>query len=295
MIKTGIILPDSSSAPLIRLLLHHPDVELRWLARPDGSAPQLDALLGELPKLSAAPDWAETDLYIGPGTAAVIKRLGEPEAALRAVLWGGVATATDFPEGIAAEGVAEFNRKALVRGARVALMPTQTTMLVALALMPLAKNLLIGPSVTGSAILAAQAPGTRLAGILPDDDLQSAREILTNLQTSFNAEIKIFATRCGESSFTGGTFELPVNMPYDEIVSLYHDFYGDHRHVVVEPAATVSSQMVLGTNKTVIALDHSAERQLRVSVGFDAAYKLGAGNIVHLLNLLFGLHERTGF
>lgn len=289
---------------MVRLLLNHPDVELRWLATPAGTTPALHELIGEYAPIPATPDWDDTDLYIGPLTDDVAARLSAADSRLKAIFPSPGVRPDEFGDGVAALGVAEYNRKALVRGARVATMPSLLTMLGALALMPLAKSLLLGQSVEGAVLLPDKAglpggaefclPGTPL----PQTAFAELRTgILARLQTSCNTEFNVLPILTSVTTFASGTFGLPVNMPFDDLVALYHDFYDDHRHVVVSAtnALTVTDSMVLGTDKAVVSLLHDADRHLRVSVALDARMRLGAGNVLHLLNLLFGLDERTGF
>ena len=298
MIKTGVALSANSSPLIIRLLNSHPDVELAWVTAPGLAAGALTArypsLTGEIGEVDAAADLDSIDLYIGPLTPAVRERIAAPESRLRAILTGDCRPG-DFADGVAALGVAEYNRKALVRGARVAMMPDTVTLLATLALMPLARNLLLRPAVQGALTLPdAASDGTTVArGPMPDDVFDMARTVLTGLQTSATTRFEVLATRSGNSTFAAATLGMQLTMSPDEVARLYADFYGDHRHVVLV-GGSVSEAMVRGTNKTVISLRHTEPGRLWVSVGFDAAFKAKAGGAVHLLNLLFGLDERTG-
>lgn len=299
MIKTGLAITSESSADLIRLLLGHPDVELRWVSCPAGTSATVmfDELTGEVPELPSAPDWDVTDLYIGPWSADAEARVLRPGSTLKAVFTDPGARLDVYDEGMAALGVAEFNRKTLVRGARVAAQPETVTMLCALALMPLARNLLLGPTIGGTVLL----PGDGRRGFtMPGQPLPRGAfrvlhdEVLSKLQTSSDPDYRVCTVRGdGRSTFAAATLGLNVNMSLDDIAALYRDFYDDHRHVALT-ARSVSEAMVRGTDKTAISLRQDADRTLWVTVGFDAAYKAGAGNAVHLLNLLFGLDERTG-
>lgn len=300
MIKTGLTITSESSADMIRLLLGHPDVELRWVACPAGAAAAnlFDELTGEVAELPSTPDWDGIDLYIGPWSADTEARILRSGSTLKAVFTDPGARLDVYEEGAAALGVAEFNRKTLVRGARVAAQPDAVTMLCALALMPLAKNLLLGPAIGGTVLL----PGTegRRGFTMPGQPLPQGAfrelhdEILSKLQTSSDPDYRVYTVRGdGSSTFAAATLGLGVNMSLDDITALYRDFYDDHRHVALT-ARSVSEAMVRGTDKAVISLRQGQDRTLWVTVGFDAAYKAGAGNAVHLLNLLFGLDERTG-
>jgi len=298
MIKTGLALSANASPLIIRLLNAHPDVELAWVTAPGLGAGALTtrypALTGEIGAVDAAADLDCIDLYIGPLTDPVRERIEAPDSRLRAIITGG-AHAADFAEGTAALGVAEYNRKALVRGARVAVMPDTVTLLAALALMPLAKSLLLRPVVEGVMLLpdAASDGITPARTPMPDEAFDTARAVLAGLQTSAAPRFEVLASRSGASTFAAATLGMPLGMAPDEVTRLYADFYGDHRHMVLVPGS-VSEAMVRGTNKTALSLSHSDSGRLWVSVGFDAAYKAKAGGAVHLLNLLFGLDERTG-
>ena len=56
----------------------------------------------------------------------------------------------------------------------------------------------------------------------------------------------------------------------------------------------VDYREVAGTDRCIVSLSKSDEDSLRISVEVDAALRGGAGEAVHLMNLLFGLHEKTG-
>ncbi|MDO4319148.1 MAG: hypothetical protein Q4C34_01105 [Bacteroidales bacterium] len=302
MIKTGISYSQDITPALLRMLLRHPDVEIRWIAGPqlpqDGIAGLYDELKGETEPIAAVPDFEHIDLYIGgdrPELASLLDRneglkVIFPQSGLRPTGYGDMAV----------PGVAEYNRKALVRGARMAWQPDAVTMLGALALMPLAKNLLLNSTIAGTMILPADLHGSRGGMRVADMPLPSktfdslTADILQQLQTSFIPAFEISAIENGNSTFACALLAVDCRMSIDDITALYRDFYDDHRHIYISPDP-VSEPMVAGTNKTAIHLRHDSGSRLWISVAFDAAYKTGAGNMIHLLNLLFGLDERTAF
>lgn len=299
MIKTGISYSHDITHALMRLLLRHPDIDIRWIAGPQlpqtGIAGIYDELKGEISPITAIPDFEHIDLYVGgdrPELAASLERNPSlkvifPRAGLRPTGYGDMAVT----------GVAEFNRKALVRGARMAWQPDTVTMLGALALMPLAKNLLINSTVTGTMMLpAAGRPGLRVADMpLPAKAFEAlTADVLQQLQTSFIPAFEVSAIDNGNSTFACALLAVDCRMSINSIIDLYRTFYEDHRHIYLSPDP-VSEAMVAGTNKTAIHLRHDSGSRLWISVAFDAAYKTGAGNITHLLNLLFGLDELTAF
>ncbi|MDE6300723.1 MAG: hypothetical protein K2M19_03305 [Muribaculaceae bacterium] len=297
MIKTGLQLPAGSGPEIVRLLLRHPDVDLRWVSAnampPEGVTALFDAIQGESTPISPVPDFENIDLYIGPDTAALDRFLGQNVRA-KAILTNMMMRPVDASDGV--PGVCEFNRKALVRGARVALQPDITTLLGALALMPLAKNLLLNTPVTGTMLLPGRT-GTSIrvpAATLPPLDFKVLREnILAHLQQSFSAPIEITSVEHSDT-FACAILTIDVRMALDQIRRIYTEFYADHRHIFF-PTRTITREMVTGTNKTAISLGHDGLGRLIVTAAFDSRYKAGAGNVIHMLNLLFGLDELTGF
>ena len=288
MIKTGLTLSPATGIDLVRLLLDHPDIDLKWVDA-DGAHhvnDLYDELTGEAPVIPETPDFDTIDLYIGPADGKTAFRMGISGAPhLKAIYTGG-----QVPE-TAVLGVAEYNRKALVRGAREAYVPDALTLLTSLALMPLAKNLMVRPEITGTALLPASVvamPGTPLH----TEAFGHAAAILAELQSSCNARYEVVPVT-GSDGFSAVTLGMEQSMPLRDIVPLYRDFYDDHRHVVVLEDRPVTRAMTAGTNKTVIALRHDGSK-LWVTAACDARFKLSAGLPVHLLNLLFGLDECTG-
>jgi len=302
MIKVGIThnLPDVVN--LVRLLGKHPDVEIVWMHNFDhtfditNSYPELTGDISL--RYTDRPDFNAIDLYIGAPYREDHKKLAFANPALKAIFcapYDHCADAAGCPVEI---GLPEFNRKALVRGARAAYLPDEITYLGALALMPLAKNLLLGSPISASVLLPTDtdARGGEARGMFMSDSLtrELREKVLLPLQTSFNAPLNIlpFST---PSHVCIGTFVIDTRMNLCDILQIYHKFYDDHRHVVILPdtAPGVYSRLVEGTNKSVIGL-RLADNRLFISTAFDSRFKLGAGNIIHLLNLLFGLDERTG-
>lgn len=298
MIKVGLNhnLPDFVS--LYRMLKAHPDVEIKWVHNFGRTVP-IDQMYPQLAgegdfKLAETPDLTDIDLYIGPdlGPKDVVDNPG-----LKVI---GVSQLRD-PELNAEIGLPEYNRKALVRGARVAYLPEEFTYLGALALMPLAKNLLLGDAVEGSVVFSSRANDDRSIsagtwnGYFKDwFTRQLTEQVLRPLQQSFSGTFRVVPFNVA-GNVSMATFVVPVRMSEEDVRELYHKFYDDHRHVVIlGENRDVRSDMVEGTNKAVISVSEDDGR-LFVSVAFDVRSRMGHGVIVHVMNLLFGLDERTGF
>lgn len=301
MIKTGVNLTPHISAELIRLLLKHPDVDLRWVSGasmpPEGVGAVFDQLQGEVGAIPTTGSMSDINLYIGNDFVGLDKFISEKDNA-KAILVGPLLRMEGYGEGI--PGVCELNRKAMVRGGRLAIQPDVPTLLGALALMPLAAHLMLTGTISGTMLLPSTVTtsGGKFrveANTLSDTDLRPLREdVLTKLQTSFNSPLEITAIRSHAGNFACAIITVDVKVSHDEVVKIYHDFYDDHRHIVF-PTHPVNEAMVKGTNKTVIGLGRDGLGRLIITTAFDASIKGGAGNVVHMLNLLFGLDELTGF
>ena len=81
-------------------------------------------------------------------------------------------------------------------------------------------------------------------------------------------------------------------MALDEIVKLYEDYYNDHNFTYVINRMP-DLKDVVNTNKCLLYLTKEDGKLLIVSV-IDNLLKGASGQAVHNMNLLIGLHERTG-
>lgn len=301
MIKTGIALNLPDVTNLVRMLRRHPDVDIVWMHnfnRTHSITYDFPQLIGELDlKYTDTPDFKAIDLYVGSPFRNPNDFADNPN--LKTIFcapYMDCAGSVNCPVEI---GLPEYNRKALVRGARAAYTPDEITYLGALALMPLTKNLLLGSPVGGSVLLNhsdahkgdLEGWGKYVGSFLTHE---LCEKVLLPLQNSFNQPLNLLAFNTA-GNVSMGTFVIDTRMNLCDIRQLYHSFYDDHRHVVILPenVPAVAAKMVEGTNKAVIGLNLDAGK-LFITVAFDGRMKTGAGNIIHIMNLLFGLDERTG-
>lgn len=291
MIKIGLSAKAPDFVALVRHLKSHPDVEIVWITNA-GRQAVVSNLFPELTgeydgKFAEDEDFDAIDLYIGPWTPEI-----DTHPDVKAIVFG-TADGTTAVE----SGLAEFNRKALVRGARVAVVPELTEILGALALMPLARNLMLTSSITGAILLPETE--TRYAetaiGPLGEARFVQLRRILTSLQTSFAAPIRLLGFTTADD-VAMATLEVDCRLGVSDVAKLYHNFYDDHRHVTIleDPIHDVCAAMVRGTYKAVVSLNSDGST-LTVTAAVDSRRRTGAGAALHLLNLLFGLDELTGF
>ena len=85
---------------------------------------------------------------------------------------------------------------------------------------------------------------------------------------------------------------VKCNVDIKVIRQLYDEYYDDH-HFTFITDNEVQMQDVVNTNKCLLHLER-IDDQLLITAAIDDVMKGAAGNAVHCMNLLFGLHERVG-
>lgn len=298
MIRAGIAGADTPMAgELIRILLNHPDVELLSTFAPGKVGRKVASvhhgLAGEC-DLDFSQD-------INPGQLDVIFIDAHSEVAdrfrmntdrwpdLRIIDMSHCPT-LDLKSLDMAYGLPEINRKQLVRGCKRAVVARSIAAAAIIGLYPLAKHLLL----KGNLSVEYACP--------PDIDTpektemarQEILQVLSKTQNSFTGDVIL--KRSDEEVSERGlkvTVNLPCSLEVDELFKIYSDLYDDHNFTF-----TVSRIMpgyeVEGTQKTLISLQKHASETLTVTVIADCRMRGGAGDAVHVMNLLFGLQEQTG-
>lgn len=203
-------------------------------------------------------------------------------------------------------GLPELNRKRIVRGNRIA-NPGCFATAIQLALLPLAKNLLLNNEIQVTAITGSTGAGQKPTSTshfswrndnisiykpFTHQHLAEIKQSLGQLQTSFSSAINFIPVR---GNFSRGIFStLYLNCPVElnVIRELYENYYDDHNFTFVTDKAPDLKQVV-NTNKCLLYLEKHEDKLLIVSV-IDNLLKGASGQAVHNMNLLFGLHEKTG-
>ena len=296
MIKVGILEAASATgAQLVRILLHHPDVHIVWAQSSLAQGPLSATIRGiagdtdlSFTRSAFSPVAVIINCSTAPVTGDFVASIAADPAKIRII----ELAATDLPDTFI-YGLCELNRKALVRGALTARNPTPLAMAVELALLPLAKHLMLTAAVNVAAtvgVAATKGISRRGMGMLPEsEEIASALRLA---QSSFYQQIDIVEMRAGGADGLMAIITLPTAMPLGSLLALYEETYSDHNFTFVsrEP---IDTRDVLGTNKCLLHLDKNSDT-LRITVALDPRIKGTAGNAVHILNLLFGLHECTG-
>ncbi len=315
MIRAGILGGEGFAAgELIRLLINHPDVELSRVQ----SLLHSGKLISEIHqgmegetylRFTHEVDFDDLDVaffcYPHGHTSRLFAEHELPEGLKIIDL------SRDFRiEGSEHEfiyGLPELNRRRLVHGATRVANPGAFATAIELALLPLAKNLLLNSPIhitaitgfSGSAVeksspdqLAWHRDNVSIYQPLAHQHIPEIRQTLHALQTSFDSDILFIPMR---GSFARGMLataymDMPVSI--DQLRNLYEDYYADHSFTfVIDRRPDLKD--VVNTNKCLIHLEKIGGKLLVTSV-IDNILKGAAGQAVHNMNLLFGLQERVG-
>lgn len=303
MIKAAITGVKSPIAgELIRILVNHPDVELMALHAPGMGACRVSSihhgLIGEdIPELSERFDPSDADvLFIcNPPVeaAAILDSIENP--ALKDLRVIDLSGASRGRHGYVC-GISEIYRKQLVRGATRAFIPSPEATVALIMLHPLAANLLLPQADITLTVDACN-------NYTPASDAPlTVREVLAELQHSFTGDVRFTIWADSKIPDTPGSTTqrglriattIPSAMLPADIALLYDNIYDDHNfsYTVLNSLHTREAE---GTHKCLISLTSPAPDTLRVEAVADLRMRGGAGDAVHVMNLLFGLHERVG-
>lgn len=284
MIKVGITAGESViAAELIRILINHPDVELKWVESHElhDTPVQLyhKGLIGELDmNFSQAGALNEIDLLFAgealppslPPKLMVIDLLSKHR----------------LEDGDWILGIPEVNRRRIVHDCTRIALPSVGAYATSLALLPLAKHLMLNGEINVTSVIDANVPDEN-----PSDEL---RLVLDRLQANSNYRLNFRRTiddRATRKCVT--TVTLNCNTDIDLVTKLYIDYYDDHNLTHVASRA-VDERDVTNTAKALITVGRDEDNLLKIIVAFDPRLKGGAGLAIHNMNLLCGLHERIG-
>lgn len=315
MIRAGIIGGAGYTAgELLRLLINHPDVEIAWVhSTSNAGNPVVDVhqgLIGETDlRFTSDIDFSAIDVLF------CCTPHGETRKFIEANTIPDDLRIIDLSTDYRIEddthdfvyGLPELNRKRIVRGARHIANPGCFATAIQLALLPLAKNLLLNSDIHVTAIT-----GSTGAGVKPSttshfswrnnnvsiykpfrhQHLAEIRQSLTQLQQSFKADINFIPVR---GCFARGIMAIvyvdcPVSL--EQVRKLYEEYYDDHNFTFITDKAP-DLKDVVNTNKCIIHLD-KVDDKLLITTVIDNLVKGASGQAVHNMNLLFGLHERIG-
>lgn len=302
MIKVGITGGSSKVAgEIIRLLINHPDVDIKWIQDDNYGGAAVSSihqgLTGECDLVfQKQPEWDNIDVlfncrHTGDDPDYLDKAL-LPET-VKVIDLSGDHRINDEESGWV-YGLPELNRKAIVRGATRVANPGAFPTAVELALLPLAKNLLLNGDIHAIAVSGdpTMADNIKLYSNFKEAHNDEIKQAMRQLQLSYDSDL--YLTRMLGSVARGliAHVYLKSTMSLPEIIDLYESYYDDHNFTYIS-TAPVDLKDVANTNKCIISLEKDGD-QLHITAVIDSMLKGAAGTAVHNMNLLFGLQERTG-
>ena len=325
MIRVGI---DGAGTPeageLIRLLINHPDVELVQIAQPEYVGRNVSdihhGLIGEKEiSFSRELDAESLDIIFYTRASSENTLSASKEfVASKDELDSGFAIYMDPSEEMYREaypyylhciddtnddvnqedwsktivyGVPELNRKPLVRGGRRAIVPTAIESVATVALLPFIEKVSFGEALSlkikgDEAVLEELEPSknsiaARLSELLKElTGKRIAVELQYEYSKDWNRSISV-------------SIDFPATLTLDEMRREVEERYDDHHlsHLTVKH---ISHLEVEGTDKCLIEVNNAAPGYYRVTAIADARMRGGAGEAIHIMNLLAGLFEKTG-
>lgn len=311
MIKVGVIGHNNlCAAELLRVLINHPDVELKWV-RTAGSETgvRLDhivpGIVGEC-DLVVEPMGPLDDielLYLCGNrneVSSLCAGMALPED-LRVIDLSGSHNRDHGEHSGWTYGLSEMQRRVLVHDARCVTVPGNAAEASLLALMPMARNLLLNSPLTlhvAIGVAALPEGGLTSDGMTASqwaiDQQHEVSLTLRQCQSSFNQPVTLTVTPLAERRTLAVAARFKCGLGDEEIRQLYEQYYEDHNFVFIVDRPIVTAD-VENTNKCLIRLEKDERSgELTVHAVMDVLLKGCSGNAVHAMNLLFGLHERVG-
>lgn len=317
MYKVGIVGSEGYIVgELYNLLVNHPDVHVEMLYAPSRAGMSVAEVFNDLSSLRTLCFTDELNLegldvlFLALQSAASRHFLTTnkiPEG-LKIIDFSQEYRHTDPEESGFVYGLSEGNRRAITRANRASV-PGAFATAIQVPLIPMAKQLLLNGdihihSVAGKTeALARPMPERGITYDMLFDNFHvykplehhhvgEVRRTLQLFQSSFDSEIVLIPMR---GNFTRGIyttmyFETPLEI--EMIREIYETEYADHSFVHITDEYPDVRDTV-NTNDVHIHLSKHGKRLLIVST-LDNLMKGGAGNGVHIMNLMLGLVETTG-
>lgn len=305
MIKVGIVGCDNlQAAELVRILINHPDVELMWVIDAHRAGMRLDdivpGIVGETDLTVQAEsrlDGIDVLYWCGSRSEAeaYFARLDIPED-LKVIDLSGSHNLDHGEDRPWKYGLSEMQRRVLVHDARLVTVPGNVATASLLAVMPMARNLLLNSPLELHVALGVSALGD--ADVDLDDLARNQRQeivmALEQCQSSFGQPVTLTVTRLAEHRTLAVAARFKCGVAGEMIRQLYAQYYDDHNFVFMVDRPIVTAD-IENTNKCLIHIDKDEARGLlTIHAVMDALLKGSAGTAVHAMNLLFGLHEKVG-
>ena len=314
MIKIGIIGGAGYTAgELIRLLINHPDAEIVFVNSTSNAGNLItdvhEGLFGETEmRFTDELPLDEIDCLFFCTAHGDTKKFMESHTVPETVKI--IDLSMDYriasPEHDFVYGLPELNRRRICSSRRIA-NPGCFATCIQLAVLPLAKHLLLNSDLHVNAITGSTGAGVKPSATshfswrndnisiykpFTHQHLAEIKQSFCQLQNSFSSKINFIPMR---GNFSRGIFAstyMDCKVELEEIRKIYEEYYSDHSFTFITDKNPDLKQVV-NTNKCLIYLQKYADQLLVVSM-IDNLLKGASGQAVHNMNLLFGLEETVG-
>ena len=317
MLRAGIIGGSGyTGGELIRILLHHPQVEIDFVY----STTRADKAIS-----SAHPDvLGTTDLHftgtVNPDVDVVFLCLGHGNSVkfLNANTFSDNTKIIDLGNDFRLEADKIFDGKTFVYGlpelqkeditkAKYIANPGCFATAIQLGLLPLADAGLIKKDVHINAVTGATGAGTSLSATthytwrdnnfsyykpFTHQHLGEINQSVNQLQSNFSSEIIFMPNRGNFSRGIFATIYTDFDGSVEDAKAIYKGFYKDAKYTFVSDDFLHMKQVV-NTNKCLVHL-HKHNGKLLITSVIDNLLKGASGQAVQNMNLMFGLEETTG-
>ena len=322
MIKIGILgAAGYTGGELIRLLVHHPEVEIVF-ANSESNAGNLvadvhEGLLGDTDlRFTDAMPFDEVDVVFfcfGHGKSEAFLKEHAIPAHVKII-----DLAQDFR--IAASthdyvyGLPEIHKEQICKCQHLA-NPGCFATCIQLGLLPLAKAGLLTHDVAVNAITGSTGAGQKpvstthfswrtdnmsIYKVFTHQHLHEIRQSLTELQGSLEVDVDFIPYRgdfargifCTEVVKFDGEEGTPTNPTAEQLADMYRTFYADAAFTHYIDKA-LDLKQVVNTNKALVHIDKFGNKAVITCI-IDNLLKGAVGQAVQNMNLMFGIDEKTG-
>lgn len=314
MIKVGIIGGAGYTAgELIRILIHHPKVEIKFIHSSSNAGNKITAVHGgligdtELVFSDQLPLDTVDALFFCTAHGDTKKFMEATKIPTGLKL---IDLSTDYrkesSEHAFVYGLPELNKKRIQAAERVS-NPGCFATAIQLALLPLAKAGLLKNEVHVHAITGSTGAGQNptetshfswrndnvsVYKAFEHQHLAEITQSVKQLQNSFSATINFIPVRGNFSRGIFATVYTECSLSLDEAKKIYTDFYADAAFTHITDK-NIDLKQVVNTNKGLLHLEKHGNKLFVVSV-VDNLLKGASGQAVQNMNLMFGLDEKTG-
>lgn len=298
MVKVGILGAETPIAgEIIRILINHPETEMVALYAPGYTGRSVSrvhhGLIGEIAlNFTDKINLEEIDFLIIAEDSEISKTIIDKFFTfenLKIVILPEISLNLDKEKGFET-GISEINRKALVRGARAAFIFSPELVPALIALIPLASFLLLNSDLD----IEVSLPEDLASKVDIAKDILQLENMLKLYQNSFMGKIDLKIISDAKSERACLTkINFKNSLTIEEIEKIYDQIYNDHNFTFITNQE-IKTEDVEGTHKNLIYLSKPEPDVLQIDVVSDSRMRGGAGDVVHMLNLFFGLHEKTG-